>query len=182
MNNFSVLICIVEYVGAYPSSDLPRGGPTRQLLWLFGVNFLLSAPVLSLVSLLSLDIKLGSLICLYSHSSPKGHLFTWNQKQIGVVVFDSMECILTVRFIGAAPAEASSRVRTSSSCNCCSWQLSAVILNASLKSLHIELLIYFCLAWCCHLCCLLSQVLISNYLLRIESVWWNPLYIILLSP
>ena len=37
-NNFDVLICIVEYVGACPSSDFPRGGPTRQLLLLLGVN------------------------------------------------------------------------------------------------------------------------------------------------
>ena len=34
--------------------------------------------------------------------------------------FDSIEYIFTVLFIGAAPAEASSRVRTSSSGNCCS--------------------------------------------------------------
>ena len=31
-NNFDVRICIVEYVGACPSSDFPRGGPTRRLL------------------------------------------------------------------------------------------------------------------------------------------------------
>ena len=69
----------------FPSSDFPRGGPTRRLLLLLGVNFLfgilgvnffLSAPLLSLFSLLSLGIKLSSLICLYLHLSPKGHLFT----------------------------------------------------------------------------------------------------------
>ena len=27
-NNFKVLICIVEYDGACPSSDFPLGGPT----------------------------------------------------------------------------------------------------------------------------------------------------------
>ena len=73
-NSFNVLICSVEYVGACPSSDFPLGGPTRRLLFLLGVNFLfgilgvnffLSAPLLSLVSLLSLGVKLGSLICLY---------------------------------------------------------------------------------------------------------------------
>ena len=66
-NNFNVLICIVEYVEARPSSDFPRGGPTRQLLLLLSVNFLfgilgvkffLSAPLLSLFSLLSLGVKL----------------------------------------------------------------------------------------------------------------------------
>ena len=31
-NNFKVLICIVEYDGACPSSDFPLGGPTRRLL------------------------------------------------------------------------------------------------------------------------------------------------------
>ena len=75
-NNFYVLICIVEYVGACPSSDFPRGGPTRRWLLLLGVNFLcgilgvtffLSAPLLFLFSLLSLSVKLGSLICLYLH-------------------------------------------------------------------------------------------------------------------
>ena len=89
-NNFNVLICIVEYVGACPSSDFPRGGPTRRLLLLLlllllgvnffcgilGVNYFLSAPLLSLFSLLSLGVKLGSLICLYLHLSSKGHLFT----------------------------------------------------------------------------------------------------------
>ena len=66
-NKFKVLICILEYVGACPSSDFPRGGPTRQLLLILGVNFLfgilgvnffLSAPLLSLFSLLSLGVKL----------------------------------------------------------------------------------------------------------------------------
>ena len=84
-NSFYVLICIVEYVGACPSSDFPRGGPTRRLLLLFdinflsgifGVNFFLSGPLFSLLSLLSLGIKIGSLICLYLQLSPKGHLFT----------------------------------------------------------------------------------------------------------
>ena len=87
-NKFYVLICIVEYVGACPSSDFPRGGPTRRLLLLLlllgvnffcgilGVNYFLSAPLLSLFSLLSLGAKLGSLICLYLHLSPKGYLFT----------------------------------------------------------------------------------------------------------
>ena len=58
-NNFNVLICIVEYVEACPSSDLPRGSPRRRLLLLgvdflfgiLGVNFFLSAPLLSLISL-----------------------------------------------------------------------------------------------------------------------------------
>ena len=36
-NNFNVLICVVEYFGACPSSDFPRG---RLLLLLSGVNFL----------------------------------------------------------------------------------------------------------------------------------------------
>ena len=31
-NNLKVLICIVEYDGACPSSDFPLGGPTRRLL------------------------------------------------------------------------------------------------------------------------------------------------------
>ena len=31
-NNFNVLICIVEYVVACPSSDFPRGGAIRRLL------------------------------------------------------------------------------------------------------------------------------------------------------
>ena len=66
-NNFNVLICIVEYDGACPSSDFPLGGPTRRLLLLLGVNFLcgilgvnffLSAPLLSLFPLFSLGIKL----------------------------------------------------------------------------------------------------------------------------
>ena len=81
-NSSSLLICIIEYVGACPSNDLPRGGPTRRLLLLFGkkffcgifgVNFFISAPLLSL---LALGIQLGSLICLYLHLSSKGHLFT----------------------------------------------------------------------------------------------------------
>ena len=146
-NNFNGLICIVEYIGACPSSDFPRGGPTGRLLFLFrvnflcgilGVNFFLSAPLFSSFSLLSLDIKVGSLICLYLHLSHKGHLFTWNRKQIGVVVFDSMEWILTVLLMGAAPAEASSLVRTLSRGNCCSWQFKAVTRNASLRSFEIS--------------------------------------------
>ena len=36
--------------------------------------------------------------------------------------------------MGAAPAEASSLVRTSSRGNCCSWQFKAVIRNAYLHS------------------------------------------------
>ena len=56
VSNFNIRICIVEYVGACPSNDLPRGGPTRQLFKLFGVfflfgifdvNFFLSTPLLS---------------------------------------------------------------------------------------------------------------------------------------
>ena len=58
-NNFNILIYIVEYVVACLSSDFPRGGPTRRLLSLLllgvnflfgilGVNFFLSAPLLSL--------------------------------------------------------------------------------------------------------------------------------------
>ena len=66
-------------------------------------------------------------MCLYLHLSPNGHLFTWNRKQIGVTVFDSIECIFTVLFIGVAPAEESSRVRTSSRGTSCSWQFNAVI-------------------------------------------------------
>ena len=78
-NNFNVLICITEHVGACPSSGYPRGGPRRRLSLLQGVNFLcgifdvnffLSAP------LLSLGVKLGSLIYLHLYLSPKGHLFT----------------------------------------------------------------------------------------------------------
>ena len=57
---------------------------------------------------------------------------------IGVTVFDSIEWILTVLFIGAAPAEASSQVRTSSIGTCCSWQFNAVILNASRGSFEIS--------------------------------------------
>ena len=77
-NNFKVLICIVEYDGACPSSDFPLGGPTRRLLLLLGVNFLfgilgviffLSAPLLFLFSLFPLGIK-------FSFLSPNGHLFT----------------------------------------------------------------------------------------------------------
>ena len=58
--SFNVLICFVEHVEAYPSSDFPRGGPTRRLSLLLGVNFLcgifgvdffLSAPLLSIFSL-----------------------------------------------------------------------------------------------------------------------------------
>ena len=68
-NNFKVLISIVDYDGACPSSDLPLGGPTGRLLLLLGVNFLfgilgviffLSAPLLSLFSLFPLGIKLSS--------------------------------------------------------------------------------------------------------------------------
>ena len=58
--------------------------------------------------------------------------------QIGVVAFDSIEWILTVLFMGAAPAEASSLVRTSSSGNCCSWQFKAVICNAFRGSFDIS--------------------------------------------
>ena len=54
------------------------------------------------------------------------------------VVFDSIECIFTVLFICAAPAEASSRVRTSSRGTFCSWQFDAVILNASRGSFKIS--------------------------------------------
>ena len=182
-NNFNVLVYIVEYDGACPSSDFPRGGPTRRLLLLLGVNFLcgilgvnffLSAPLLSLFSLSSLGIKLWSLICLYLHLSPKGHLFTWNRKQIGVVVFDSIEWILMVLFMGAAPAEASSRVRTSLRGNCCSWQFKAVIRNASLGSLEISSYnianIFFYLALCYHLCHSLFQWVSSDYALQIKSV------------
>ena len=55
-----------------------------------------------------------------------------------VVVFDSTELILTVLFMGAAPAEASSLVRTSSRGNYSSWQFKAVIRNALLGSLEIS--------------------------------------------
>ena len=60
------------------------------------------------------------------------------REQIGVTVFDSIEYIFTVLLIGAAPAEASSRVRSSSRGTCCSWQFNAVILNASRGSLEIS--------------------------------------------
>ena len=39
-NNFKVLICIVEYDGARPSSDFPLGGPTRRLLLLSYIGYL----------------------------------------------------------------------------------------------------------------------------------------------
>ena len=49
-----------------------------------------------------------------------------------------MECILTVLFVGAAPAEVCRLVRTSSRGNCYSWQFKAVIRNASRGSLEIS--------------------------------------------
>ena len=56
----------------------------------------------------------------------------------GVAVFDSIECIFTVLFIGAAPAEENSRVRTSSRGTDCSWQFNTVIHNASRGSFEIS--------------------------------------------
>ena len=64
--------------------------------------------------------------------------FTVLEKQIGITVLDSIEWIFTALFIGAAPAEASSLVRTSSRDTCCSWQFNAVILNASRGSFEIS--------------------------------------------
>ena len=103
-------------------------------IWNFRCQFLFISHII-IFSFFAI-FRLGSSICLYLHLSSKGYLFTCNRKPFGVVVFDSMECMLTARFIGVAPAGASSQDRTSPCCNC--WQLSAVIPNDSLGSFEIS--------------------------------------------
>ena len=91
-----------------------------------------------------------------------------------------MEWILTVLFMGAAPAKASSLVRTSPRGNCWSWQFKAVIRNASLGCFEISsynIANIFCLALYDHLYHLLFQSVASECALQIESVLLDQLSI-----
>ena len=106
----------------------------KFLMWHFKCEFLFISTVMILVFFIVSWYKVRIFnLSIFAFITKRTFIYQKSKTNWGCY-FDSIECILTVRFMGAAPAEASSLVRTSSSGNCCSWQFKAVIRNASLGS------------------------------------------------